>query len=131
VGAAVTPPPAKKAAADPSTTPVNETEKAMVRELLQKYRSGTKKSEAPGAPAQLTIRLPADAALYIDNQRCPLTSNVRSFATPNLELGRKYFYTLRAEIVRDGQTITENRRVIVAAGQQVNVEFGQLMTAQR
>ena len=37
------------------------------------------------------------------------------FATPTLEAGKVYAYTLKAEIVRDGQTVTASRRVTVQA----------------
>src|SRR5262245_28498571 len=46
--------------------------------------------------ARITVRLPADAKLFVDNAECPLTSAVRTFATPKLEQGKKYYYTLRA-----------------------------------
>jgi uncharacterized protein (TIGR03000 family) len=50
---------------------------------------------------------------------CP----VRSFDTPALERGRQYFYTVRTEVVRDGQTIAQSRRITFSAGQEVNVNF--------
>jgi uncharacterized protein (TIGR03000 family) len=78
--------------------------------------------------ARVTIDLPADARVWVDNVFCP----VRSFDTPELEPGRKYFYTVRAELVRDGQTIVQSRRVTLSAGQDVNVNFSdQAQTVQR
>jgi uncharacterized protein (TIGR03000 family) len=79
--------------------------------------------------AKVTVRLPSDARLWVDNVYCPLSSNVRSFNTPQLEPGRRYYYTLRAEINRDGQVVSQNRRVIVSAGAAVEVNFGDLTTA--
>lgn len=78
------------------------------------------------APARVTVRLPEDAKLFVDGVACPLTSATRSFDTPKLEAGRKFTYTLRAELVRDGQKITENQKVLLEAGKQVNVEFKEL-----
>jgi uncharacterized protein (TIGR03000 family) len=75
------------------------------------------------APAQVTIKLPADARLYIDNVACPLTSGTRSFTTPTLAANKKYFYSVRAEVIRDGETLTETQQVIVEAGQQVTATF--------
>jgi uncharacterized protein (TIGR03000 family) len=81
--------------------------------------------EETSTTARVTIALPADARLWVDNVVCP----VRSFTTPQLEPGRKYFYTLRAELVRDGRTVAETRRIIVSAGQETNVSFNdQLQT---
>jgi uncharacterized protein (TIGR03000 family) len=76
--------------------------------------------------AQITVRLPAEARLWVDGTPCPLTSDTRSFATPKLETGRQYVYTMRAEVVRDGQTVAQTQRVVLGAGRQVNVTFGEL-----
>ena len=51
--------------------------------------------------ARLTVKVPEDARLYVDGVRCPLTTDTRTFDTPELEAGRKYSYTLKAEVVRD------------------------------
>jgi uncharacterized protein (TIGR03000 family) len=86
------------------------------------------------APAHVTVRLPADARLYIDNTVCPLTSATRSFDTPTLQPGQEYVYTFRAEITRDGQMRRESQRVVVAPGRRVTVQFSNftpLQTVQR
>jgi uncharacterized protein (TIGR03000 family) len=76
--------------------------------------------------AQITVRLPADAKLFVDNSPCPLTSGIRTFNTPKLEQGKKYFYTLKAEAVQNGQTVVQSQRVTMTAGQRVNVDFGNI-----
>ena len=60
--------------------------------------------------ARVTVKLPADARLYVDDVLCPLTSTTRSFNTPELEAGRPYYYTLKAEFVNDGQTRKTRQR---------------------
>jgi uncharacterized protein (TIGR03000 family) len=76
--------------------------------------------------ARVTVKLPTDARLYVDDVLCPLTSSTRSFNTPELDAGRKYYYTLKAEVVRDGETRAATQRVLVEAGKQVTVEFKDL-----
>lgn len=76
--------------------------------------------------ARITVRLPADAKLFVDNTECPLSSAVRTFATPKLEQGKKYYYTLKAEAKQNGQTVVQSQRVTMTAGQQVNVDFGNI-----
>jgi uncharacterized protein (TIGR03000 family) len=76
--------------------------------------------------AKVTIRLPADAKLFVDGVSCPLTSEVRSFATPSLQPGQQYYYTIRAEVVRDGTPRTETQRVTLRAGQEIEMNFGAL-----
>jgi uncharacterized protein (TIGR03000 family) len=87
--------------------------------------TATPKEEAAG-PARVTVELPADARLFIDDVACPLTSATRSFETPRLEPGQKYTYTLRAEIVRDGKTVSKLRKVEMQAGSKVNVKFEEM-----
>lgn len=81
--------------------------------------------------ARITVNLPAEAKLYVDNVACPLTSNVRSFNTPALQPGQKYYYTLKMELERDGVTSSQQQRVFIAAGQQINVDFNATATASR
>jgi uncharacterized protein (TIGR03000 family) len=76
--------------------------------------------------ARITVRLPAEAKLFVDNTECPLTSATRTFSTPKLEQGKKYFYTLRAEALQNGQRVVQSQRVTMTAGQQVNVDFGNI-----
>ena len=136
---ATIPPPRK---ADASITPRNQAEAAAVREALRRVREKKEEIRSPSGSlvslspktARITVHLPTDATLYVDKVYCPLTSATRSFNTPALEPGREYFYTLRAEITRDGQTQVQSQRVVVSAGRRVNVEFknfGPVQTVQR
>jgi uncharacterized protein (TIGR03000 family) len=76
--------------------------------------------------ARVTVRLPEDARLFVDDVLCPLTSGERTFTTPPLEAGRAYYYTLKAEVVRDGRTQSTSRRIDVEAGKEMTVEFKDL-----
>lgn len=86
------------------------------------------------APAKIVVKLPAEAKLFVDEVACNLTSDTRSFETPKLEAGKKYAYTLRAEMVRDGETVKAERKVVMTAGEAVTVRFddlGAVRTASR
>jgi uncharacterized protein (TIGR03000 family) len=69
--------------------------------------------------AKLTVELPADAQLYVDNVLMKTTSAKRSFVTPPLQTGKTYAYTLRAEMVRDGQKVSVTGQVVIQPGQDV------------
>jgi uncharacterized protein (TIGR03000 family) len=71
---------------------------------------------APVAPAYITVNVPADAKVTIDGAATRSTSEVRVFATPNLNPGAVSYYTFVAEVVRDGKTYTATEKVAVEAG---------------
>jgi uncharacterized protein (TIGR03000 family) len=81
-------------------------------------------AQIAAAPARITVRLPADARLYVDDVLCPLTGDTRSFPTPALKPGRPYSYTLAAEITENGRTIRVTRKVDVRPGEETAVNFG-------
>ncbi len=78
------------------------------------------------APARVTVLLPSEARLYVDDVLCDLTSDTRSFDTPPLPFGRDYYYVLRAVIERGGRTVEVSKRVGLRAGKRSIVDFGDL-----
>jgi uncharacterized protein (TIGR03000 family) len=105
--------------------------------------SGAKPEKAPApkpkgetqlsAPATIVVSLPADAKLTVDGVATQSTSATRVFATPALDRGNEYFYTLTAEIARDGKTVTTTKKVTVRAGEEtrISLEFPVETVAQR
>jgi uncharacterized protein (TIGR03000 family) len=122
--------------------PSGEREKMQkeIRDLKEEVRklkggkAGASEVSEP-APGHVVVNLPEDARLTVDDVACPLTSARRAFNTPDLQPGRTYFYVLKVEAMRDGQTVTQSKRVTVRAGEETTVEFGELrasrQTAQR
>jgi uncharacterized protein (TIGR03000 family) len=84
---------------------------------------GTKGSTQAEGNGTILVSLPADARLTVDGHATTSTTAQRTLITPNLQPGYEYTYTLRAEINRDGQTLTQSQRVAVRAGQQTPVTF--------
>lgn len=86
--------------------------------------------EVSRSTGRVIVRLPAEAKLFVDGVACPLTSATRSFNTPTLEQGRQYYYTLRVEVTRNGEVQSDSKRVIVQAGREATVDFGDLRSVQ-
>jgi uncharacterized protein (TIGR03000 family) len=86
------------------------------------------KNEA-SARGRLVVELPEDARLYIDDQPMKTQSGRRVFQTPPLERGQTYYYMLRAEVTREGQTQRETVRVIIRPGQEAYATFPTLAPA--
>lgn len=107
--------------------PVTETKEVNVyagRSTLVDFSDFGKPSvaKAETGSATVTVVLPASAKLTV-NDVAVTASGRQTFTTPKLEKGRSYFYTVKAEIVRDGKPVTETRRIDVEAGKDVTVDF--------
>jgi uncharacterized protein (TIGR03000 family) len=117
-------------AANPEPGPREKALEDEIRALKQEIRKlqGVKPKEetAAPAPANVVVKLPADARLFVDDDPCPLTSAERSFKTPELQPGVTYHYTIRAEVTRDGRAVKESKRVTVRAGEETVVQFGEM-----
>lgn len=106
-----------------------------LRKEVERLREQLKKSEKLPLPKQeeevanpvktsrVTVNLPGDARLWVDGVECPLTSATRSFDTPALNVGQRYFYNMRIEVVRNGERITDSQRVVIVPGEAVRVDF--------
>jgi len=73
--------------------------------------------------ALLSVSVPAETKIFINGTATTSTGSERQFVSRGLSSGNRYDYEVRAEITRDGQTITETKNVTLAAGQQVNLSF--------
>jgi uncharacterized protein (TIGR03000 family) len=74
----------------------------------------------------VTIDVPADARVYIDDQLMRTTSARRVFRSPELQPGQAYFYIIRVEVDRNGRTLTDSQRVVIRAGDSVQASFARL-----
>jgi uncharacterized protein (TIGR03000 family) len=75
--------------------------------------------------ARVTVRLPADATLWVDGKPTKQTGAVREFVTPPvLRAGQTYRYTFRAEWSEDGRTVSRERPADVRAAGAVTLDFG-------
>ena len=68
---------------------------------------------APVAPvtagvAYLNVNVPADAKVYLQDQLMTVGGTERRFVTPQMENGVQHVYTVKVEVVRNGQTIVED-----------------------
>jgi uncharacterized protein (TIGR03000 family) len=82
--------------------------------------------KARSTQATVVVNLPADAKMVIDSYVSDLTSGTRTFVTPDLIPEQDYYYTITAEVVRDGRTHQESQRVFVRAGRTSRVTFGDM-----
>lgn len=75
--------------------------------------------------AQLVLNVPADAVVYLSNQRMTLEGTVREFTIPGLQSGTEYAYPVRIDLVQDGKTLSASGNQQIQAGQRLNLVFNQ------
>lgn len=95
-------------------------------EKPKKNKTGDKETMNHPTRAKVLIELPANAKLFIDDKPVKTTLGVQLFDTPALEPDKVYFYMVRIEMMRDGQPLSETRRILVRAGHVVRTGFNEL-----
>jgi uncharacterized protein (TIGR03000 family) len=108
----------------PATVPPSVPEDREARRVALASPTGADRSRGT-----VVVKLPADAKLYAEGRPLTQNSGERTFVTPPLPGGRDYTYSFRAEYVRDGETISQTKRVAVRPGHSATVEFTDLTLA--
>jgi uncharacterized protein (TIGR03000 family) len=75
--------------------------------------------------AHLSVRVPADAEIWVDGVATKQTGAERQFVSPPLEAGQEYSYELKARWIENGREIVQTRRIPVVAGLWKTVDFTQ------
>jgi uncharacterized protein (TIGR03000 family) len=75
------------------------------------------------APATIVVTLPEGARLTVDGTATKSTAAVRTFATPALESGKTFYYTMTAQIERDGQALSTTETITVRAGETTRLDL--------
>jgi uncharacterized protein (TIGR03000 family) len=77
----------------------------------------------PASAAKVVIKAPVEMRILVAGQLTQRTGPEMTFVTPALKRGNTYSYVFTAEIERDGQKMTETRKVLVRPGEQAMVDF--------
>lgn len=81
----------------------------------------------PGAvaagSATVKVIVPAGAEVYLEKEKMPGEGSERLFASPPLEAGKMYIYTVRATWTDGGRNFDQVRVVGVKAGESAKVNF--------
>jgi uncharacterized protein (TIGR03000 family) len=75
--------------------------------------------------ALLSVKVPADAKVFVNDHPTPSTGADREYISRNLKSGAHYNYAVRVEFIRNGQAVSEIKTVQVTAGQSASLDFSQ------
>jgi len=80
-------------------------------------------TEPAAAPAQLIVAVPSGAEIWLEGAKTQKTGAVRTFESPPLTASLEYSYQVRARWIENGREVEQTRKVMVHAGEKVNVSF--------
>jgi uncharacterized protein (TIGR03000 family) len=78
--------------------------------------------------AKLIVEVPAGAKLFIDDRSMATQSEYHAYQTPTLAPGQTYYYEVRVEMNHDGKALSQTKRVLLRAGQEVRADFKDMAT---
>jgi uncharacterized protein (TIGR03000 family) len=88
------------------------------------YRSYYPPERPLPQPATMTVRVPAEAEVWLQGMKASQTGSERVFVSPPLRPGPEYAYEIRARWRQaDGREADWTRRVRVRAGEQLKIDF--------
>lgn len=73
--------------------------------------------------AHFLVQVPGDAEVWLEGVKMHQTGPDRRFASPPLEPGIRYGYTVRARWLQDGQMMDQTQVLTVRAGAWVSIHF--------
>ncbi|MDO4569652.1 MAG: TIGR03000 domain-containing protein [Planctomycetia bacterium] len=120
----VTPAPA----ADPKPSIVDQPTNSVTTYGPVYHRVGYAPAESKETPVPensgiVTVYVPIDAVVYVNDLKTTTEGSKRSFVSFGLEEGNEYDYVVRAEVTRNGQTHVETRLVTLQAGKNESISF--------
>jgi uncharacterized protein (TIGR03000 family) len=125
VPVAVPPVPAAPAAGVPELLPVplpdDPTSTAAASSKQDPYYTTSK--APPSNTARLRILLPADAQLWLGDEKMSPSGSERLFVSPELTPGKPYNYRVKARWTQDGRSVEQTAKVKVYANKTTTVEF--------
>jgi len=79
---------------------------------------------AKDSSIRLAIEVPAAASLFVNEKATTSTGATRQFVSRNLERGRTYEFSVRAEVMdKNGKLISETQQVSIQAGESESLQF--------
>jgi len=116
--------PADPAPMDTPPAPATEPFRVDPNPATDPYGRGTNTGPTAASSGVLTVWVPYDAKVTINGHQTTSVGSQRQFVSHGLTPGLSYKYVIHAEVIRDGKPVSEDRTVVLTAGDQSSVAFG-------
>jgi len=74
---------------------------------------------------RISMNVPTDASVYLNDQKMTSVGSVRKFVSPKLSGSGPYVYHIRVELTRDGENLTVRRDQKVLTGENYELTFAE------
>jgi len=93
------------------------------------YPADQSAANVPETAAVINVRVPPDAKITFSDQETKQQGPFRQFVTPALDRGQNYYYMLRVQWNENGQSMDRSRKILVHAGDRINLDVPADMNA--
>jgi uncharacterized protein (TIGR03000 family) len=93
------------------------------------YAPETAPADGIGNAAVISVKVPANAEIWLNDYKTKITGPAREFISPPLSGDMAYRYHVRVRWMENGHEVVQERDVPVAPGTRTNVQFAGLGTA--
>jgi len=93
------------------------------------YSADHAASNIPETAAWINVRVPPDATITFSDEQTKQQGPFRQFYTPALDKGQTYYYMVHVQWNENGQNMERTRKVLVRAGDRINLDVAPDMTA--
>ncbi|MCY3012649.1 MAG: TIGR03000 domain-containing protein [Planctomycetota bacterium] len=91
---------------------------------ISQLKSMAAQSTVVGLPIQLTVEVPNDAKVFVNDRPTTSLGATREFTSRNLEQGKQYDFRVRAEMMnKDGKWVSETQQTSMRAGESEALRF--------
>jgi len=91
---------------------------------ISQLKSMAAQSTVVGLPIQLTVEVPNDAKVFVNDRPTTSLGVTREFTSRNLEQGKQYDFRVRAEMMnKDGKWVSETQQTSMRAGESEALRF--------
>lgn len=71
----------------------------------------------------INLHVPGDAKVFINGVATTSSGLRRNYISRGLEAGKQYTFEVRAEVIRDGETVSETKSVTLGGGKSANLDM--------
>jgi uncharacterized protein (TIGR03000 family) len=97
--------------------------KGGARALIVSSARGAEPAESTDTTAQIELRVPAGAEVWLDGARTRQTGEVRLYVSPPLTAGKEYSYQVRVTWKDGDKEKSEDRELTIRAGARLSASF--------